>query len=64
MKAYCKNCQCSHAAWTRLNDAVICGLCGTRERDLRVQPVNAERRPLTYVSARQNNPSSSETFSS
>jgi hypothetical protein len=45
MNAYCKNCHHTHAAWTRLNNGMICGLCGTRERDLRVTPVHirAER---------------------
>ena len=40
MSAYCKNCQRSHAAWARLNDGHICGLCGTRERDPQVTPIN------------------------
>jgi hypothetical protein len=41
MKAYCKHCHTVHAAWNRLNDGYICGLCGTRERDPQVTPVNA-----------------------
>ncbi len=41
MKGYCKTCHCSHFAWNRLNDGYICGLCGTRERDPHVTPVNA-----------------------
>lgn len=46
MTAYCKTCRCEHAAWNRLNDGYICGLCGTRVRDLYVQPFNApENKP-------------------
>lgn len=39
MTGYCKRCQCSHSAWTRLNNGVICGRCGSRERDLRLRPI-------------------------
>ena len=51
MNAYCKNCHHTHAAWTRLTNGVVCGLCGTRERDLRVMPVNvrAERQGTVRV---------------
>jgi hypothetical protein len=64
MNAYCKNCQCSHAVWTRLNDAVVCGRCGARERELRVQPVNAERRPTSFVNTRNHNAGPNEQVSS
>lgn len=42
MIAYCKTCHSTHAAWNRLNDGAICGLCGTRERDSRVVPPHAQ----------------------
>ncbi|HLV35109.1 MAG TPA: hypothetical protein VKY59_08360 [Spirillospora sp.] len=59
MIGYCKHCHQTHAAWTRLNNGVICGLCGTRERDLRVTPVNAqtENRRASLVPARVGRPS-------
>jgi hypothetical protein len=41
MRAYCKQCNREHAAWNRLNDGVICGLCGARERDPEVKPVQS-----------------------
>jgi hypothetical protein len=41
MNAYCKHCRSEHAAWTRLNDGYICGLCNTRERDPQVRPVGS-----------------------
>lgn len=41
MRAYCKSCDREHSAWNRLNDGMICGLCGTRERDPQVKPVRA-----------------------
>lgn len=50
MNGYCKHCHCTHAAWTRLNNGFICGHCGTRERDLRVVPINAQ---TEYQSARR-----------
>jgi hypothetical protein len=51
MNGYCKNCHHTHAAWTRLTNGVVCGLCGARERDLRVMPVNvrAERQGTVRV---------------
>ncbi|MBZ0299886.1 MAG: hypothetical protein K8J31_09105 [Anaerolineae bacterium] len=51
MTGYCKHCHTTHAVWNRLNDGVICGLCGARERDPRVVPVNAanEARPAHRV---------------
>jgi hypothetical protein len=51
MNGYCKNCHQTHAAWTRLTNGVVCGLCGARERDLRVIPVNvrAERQGTVRV---------------
>ena len=53
MTGHCKNCHSTHSAWTRLNDGVICGLCGARERDLRVVPVTPhdEYRGVTRISA-------------
>lgn len=44
MTAYCKSCHCTHSAWSRLTNGYICGLCGARERDPQVTPVNAEQR--------------------
>ncbi len=54
MNGYCKNCHHTHAAWTRLTNGVICGLCGARERDPRVVPVNAraERQGAVRLSSR------------
>ncbi len=48
MTAYCKNCHCTHSAWTRLTNGCVCGLCGTRERDPKIMPVNSthQRNPL------------------
>jgi hypothetical protein len=56
MTGYCKNCHHTHAAWTRLNNGVVCGLCGARERDLRVMPVNvqSERRGTMRLSSGRN----------
>ena len=43
MVTYCKHCRRNHAAWTRLNDGVICGRCGTRNRDQRIVPLKTLR---------------------
>lgn len=45
MKTYCKNCRCEHAAWNRMNDSLICGLCGMRERTPNVRPFHMMNRP-------------------
>ena len=40
MMQYCKTCRCTHGAWTRLNDGLICGRCGTRERNPQIVPID------------------------
>lgn len=57
MQAYCKNCHRTHAAWNRLNDGLICGRCGTRDRDPLVKPISTKdtsggRRPTGTVEAK------------
>lgn len=47
MEAHCKHCHRTHAAWMRLNDGCVCGLCGARERDPRVIPFSIEMQPAT-----------------
>ena len=43
MTGYCKHCEQAHSAWTRLNDCLICGHCGTRVRNLHITPVNVNK---------------------
>ena len=40
MTLYCKTCRRTHGAWTRLNDGMICGRCGTRERNPQIVPID------------------------
>lgn len=41
MMTYCKHCRRNHAAWIRLNDGLICGRCGSYERNQQIVPLNA-----------------------
>lgn len=43
MMLYCKNCHHTHAAWTQLNDGLICGRCGARERNPQIIPLTLKR---------------------
>ena len=55
MRVYCKNCGREHAAWNRLNDGLICGLCGTRERDPQVKPVHTQEKNRSTAPNGQSN---------
>ena len=46
MTVYCTTCHCSHPAWTRMSDGkIVCGKCGTRQRQQNIIPLNAHLIP-------------------